>query len=186
MTLHSVSRIGACVAIAALPFAFHSAQAQDSPAVEPAATENVCARPAPNPFAASCSKWAAFLGRWTTQKYGGVFEVILGPDRKLHATVVGLNDIMRRNGFLVGMPIMRNYEPKVSSLTWLFAAERGDYFIPVQPGRKPGEPYGTPHWGSSVIYITKAEPNRLAIPATLENRMSNYAPWTRMAEPQAN
>lgn len=171
---------------AGLAFASQTVSAQPSPATEAAAPENVCARPAPNAFAAACRKWAAFLGRWTTQKHGGIFEVGLGPDKTLFATVVGLNEIMTRNGFVVGMPVLRNYEPQVSGGTWLFAARRGDYFIPVQPGRKPGEPFGTASWASSVIYITKAEPNRLAIPATLENRMSSYAPWVRMPEPKAN
>jgi hypothetical protein len=129
---------------------------------------------------AASKRFARMLGRWTSRKYGGVIETYLEADGTMTGVIVAANKPMQDHGYSAGMTILRGYRPKMSTNTWIMAATNGQTFSAKQPDRKSGEPYGDAVWNKgSVIYIAKAQPNYLALPASLENRLSNYDAWVR-------
>jgi hypothetical protein len=130
---------------------------------------------------AASKRFARLLGRWTSRKHGGVIETYLEADGTMTGVIVAANKPMRDHGYDAGMTILRNYRPKMMTNTWIMAASNGQTFSAKQPDRKPGEIFGTAQWskGGSVIFIAKANPNQLNLPASLENRLSNYDAWVR-------
>lgn len=129
---------------------------------------------------AASKRFARLLGRWTSRKFGGVIETYLEADGTMTGVIVAANKPMQDHGYSVGMTILRGYRPKMMTNTWIMAATNGQTFSAKQPDRKSGEPYGDAVWSKgSVIYIAKAQPNYLALPASLENRLSNYDAWVR-------
>lgn len=140
------------------------------------------ARPTSPASIAASKRFARLLGRWTSRKHGGVIETYLEADGTMTGVIVATNKPMLDHGYTAGMTILRGYRPKMMTLTWIMAASDGQTFSAKQPDRKSGEPYGDAVWsrmGGSVIYIAKASPNQLSLPATLENRLSNYDAWVR-------
>lgn len=155
------------------------------PGADSGTVENVCHQPEGTGIPDSCNTYAALLGRWTSSR-GGVIETYLESDGTLSGRIAAANPVMEANGYAPGMQVLRGWIPGPSSLTWLMAAREGEYFTAAQPDREPGEQYGTPAWiKSGVIFLELKDPNRLQIPATLENRLSRYEPWTRMGPPPA-
>jgi hypothetical protein len=142
------------------------------------AAENVsypapAARPPASPLA----------GRWTSAG-GAAIETTLEADGTISARIVATNQRMLNNGYAAGMQILRGLVPKHGSLTWLVSADGGEYFVAKQPDRKPGEPYGDAAWvKGALVYIETKTPDVLALPATIENRLSNYEPFRRAAPP---
>lgn len=129
---------------------------------------------------AASKRFARLLGRWTSRKHGGVIETYLEADGTMTGVIVAANKPMTEHGYTAGMTILRGYHPKMMTNTWIMAATNGQTFSAKQPDRTSGEPFGDAVWNKgSVIYIAKAQPNYLALPASLENRLSNYDAWVR-------
>jgi hypothetical protein len=134
-----------------------------------------------SPASITASKrFARLLGRWTSRKFGGVIETYIEADGTMTGVIVAINKPMTDHGYTAGMTILRGYRPKMMTNTWIMAATNGQTFSAKQPDRKSGEPFGDAAWNKGgVIYIAKAQPNYLALPASLENRLSNYDAWVR-------
>jgi hypothetical protein len=129
---------------------------------------------------AASKRFAKLLGRWTSRKYGGVIETWLEADGTMSGVIVATNKVMLERGYSAGMTILRGYRPRMMTNTWLMAVMNGQTFSAKQPDRKPGEPFGDAVWSKgSVIYIAKDYPNRLGLPAGVEDRLSNYDAWVR-------
>lgn len=134
----------------------------------------------PVPAAEGRNEWGALLGRWSSRKHGGVIETTLTAG-KVEGRIVSTNAMMTNRGYTPGMLVLRGWTPGKASLTWTVAARDGEYFTAAQRDRKPGETFGDPRWSrAGIIFIETKAPDRLQIPAALEERLSNYDPWVRV------
>ncbi|MBA3880118.1 MAG: hypothetical protein C0500_10435 [Sphingobium sp.] len=146
---------------------------------------NVCDQPPPHRYAAECRRWAPLLGRWTSRKYGGVIETVLGADGTISGTIVSGSKTMKDNGYSPGMQILRGWKPRAytGNHPWLVVGLDGEVFSAKQIDRKTGEPFGTSTWmKGGVLQIARATPDRLGIPG-IESRISNYDAWVRAGGP---
>lgn len=146
---------------------------------------NVCDQPPPHRYVAECRRWAPLLGRWTSRKFGGVIETVLGADGTIGGTIVSGSKTMKDNGYSPGMQILRGWRPRsyTGNHPWLIAGLDGETFSAKQIDRKTGEPFGTSAWvKGGVLQISRATPDRLGIPR-IESRISNYDGWVRVSGP---
>lgn len=157
--------------------------ASPAPAVAPAlpagSNADPCRHPVPSDKVASCNLAGPFIGRWASPD-GGAIALTLEADGTVTGRIASVSKRMKDHGYASGMVILRGWKPASTSLTWSALIRDGEFLLGGRSYCKPTEACGQAKWEKGgVIFIEVKDPTRLMLPASLENRLSNYQPFRR-------
>ena len=126
-------------------------------------------------------EWAWLLGRWGNAEVGGEIEFNLSDDGTVMAVVTEASNLMKSNGYEVGMVVMRGWVRSCrASNFYAGCAQDGEYLIAAIPDREPDRFRGAAEWQSRGALLLKAKPpQRLDLPSPIAGTLFGHRTLAR-------